>query len=281
MNQNKRIPRNLLVVLAVIATIAVIGIVAYAFQPASTDGQITVIAPNFVSDGNDEARLTALDQLLERINYAKARRDETAIGQGGPLPFWASQGVHDTFNTAIRAAEDIYVRTGMFAPGEEFDVPVRIDGNLGFSSMMLRLNIPPELELVKINPGSAFSQQFQPPNRNWNPDTKVINPPMTGNILAGWGGGAETGSNDFSANGVMLTYTLRVRSNAAVNTTTAPITITFANNVDYEFPVRMHTDPTDGHQVSTPLTMSIQGTTIATLGQVVELGRVRIVEIED
>jgi hypothetical protein len=283
----KQSKKKLLVVLGIIAVVVTAGLAAYAFQPASApDGQITVTAPNF-NDTDLTARIAASKALGERLVYARARRAETDIDQGGSGAFWATQGVHNTFNAAIAAAEAVYSSAGIFSPGDEFDIAVNIAGNSGgFAGMYLRLQLPSRLEVVRITPGASFvtdpfhhnghNHDFFNAGENWNRETFAVNPPATGGVVAGWAGRT---SGNFTNNGTLVTFTVRVTP-GATGIDVGPISIGFgtAQAPFGDRPVRV---PGAG-QESVPLEMSIQGQVIPIAGNdrsfiPVTLGSVRIV----
>lgn len=268
MNRNTR---KWLVVLGIIAVLVTAGIAAYAFQPANADGQITVVAPSFTA-GTESAR----GNLLARINYAEARLAETdvasAANPSSPNTYWAVQATHNDLISAIAAARNVYTRAGIFSPGEEFDVTVNIDGNTGgFAAMLLRLQLPTQIQVVGITPGPDFNvagthhPSFMG-GPGWNPDTYSVDP-RSGDVIAGWAGREE---GNFTANNTtLMTFRLRVTPGTAVNQTVGPIQLSFGTAIEphTDAPVRINAGSNQ------PLSMSIQGQT----GGTVNLGSVRVV----
>jgi len=271
MNQNKRV--TLLVVLAIIAVVAVLGIAVYAFQPASTNGSITITGASYQT-GMD----AAVNTLRATIADAEARRDETDVGDVGTKNWWATPQVHNTFQIEIDKAKAMLNAASVYSQGDTFELDINIAGNTGFTAMMFKLGLPPQLELIKAEPkDAAYVNGFYCPSfigpLTWDPGMDfAVNPPMTNSdsIVMGWGG-RETGS--FLSNGVLLTLTLRVRDDATAGV--APLTIAFANNLHgSELPTNM-----TSLQNTQELTMSLQGTTItnANRDQIIPIGNVRIV----
>jgi len=277
MFQNTSKAKKLMVVMGIIAVLAVAGVAVFAFQGSSdADGRITVIAPNY---GFQSTLTTARNNLNDRITVAQNLKNATGTVQGGPETHWASLPNHATFQAAIDAAKAVYDTTGgSFRRGDEFDVIVNIDGNNhGFASMMLSLVLPNELELVRVTPGVNFDHNVHASfdgGPDWNPDTNQYSPARTGTIVVGWGGRNE-GNFMSTGNVNLLTYRVRVRSNAGTNITTNNITLAFSNavapGVAGEAPNRIN--PGGNSQ----LNMSIQGVEVTNTGTAVQLGTVRII----
>lgn len=148
----------------------------------------------------------------------------------------------------------------IFSPGETFDVVVRIDDNTGFAGMMLRLGVPPELELIGMQLNPLLNHGFSGVS-GWD-GTFAVSPPITGNAFAGW-----SRSTDFTGNDELIIYTLRVRDGAPT-IRTSPITLAFANAMPpfYELPTDANNDT---------LIISLPGGLVG-LGDVAEIGRVTI-----
>jgi hypothetical protein len=265
MNQNKRFSRKLLVISAFVAIAAVLAVAAYAFQPASTHGSVTINGP-FYDEGMVEAQTDLLARIAVAENLLATTDSATAGIPNSPNTHWATPAAHTTLRNAIAQAR---VNGAVFAPGDTFQITANIEGNTGFSGMMIRIGLPPQLEIIAVTPSAAFGGPEFPNFQGgvgWDSATKAVNPPLTGNAtVSGWGGGTNT---TYTTDGAFLTYTVRVRTGAAAGVT-APITVSFYNSVTgYEFPSDIN---------SNPLTMSLQGTPISTLGQVINVGGVRII----
>jgi len=133
--------------------------------------------------------------------------------------------------------------------------------------MIIELGLPTRLELVAVKAGDNFVPTFVG-GPNWNADTGRFNTARTGTTFSGWGG---LDSGNFTDNGVLMTYTVRVTA-GGTNVTTGNITARFQNAVapGTDRPVR------NGPSGITELSMSINGTTM-TGTNTVNLGTVRIV----
>jgi hypothetical protein len=272
MNQNKGRTKKLMVVFGLIAVLAVAGVAVFAFQPASTGGQITVSAPNYTA-GNEAARISLRDRLgVANALLASTDRSNTAVTGSGRTHF-APIAAYDTFQNAVDAASRVYARAGVFSRGEEFDMIVNIAGNdNGFAAMLFSLDLPPQFELVGVTPGPLFEHASFNGGIGWNPDTGRFTTPHTGTgIVSGWGGRNE----NFMTSGdvKLLTYRIKVTDNAAFGAT-GQMAITFGSGL-YPFldrPVRVGSP-------NATLDMSINGTTInaATVGTKINLGTAFIV----
>jgi len=252
MKQNKGRAVKLLIALGLVAILITASVVAsFAFQGNSVDGQITVIAPSYTA-GTETARAT----LRDRLNFARNLLNNTDNAPGGSRSHYAAQGDIDVFAQAIRNAEEIYTRAGIFARNEEFDIIVNIAGNsAGFSSMLFRVILPSGLELVGVKPTADFADHFEhPTGATWNSTTGVLSTPLTGTLVMGWSGRQ---SGNFTANGEMLRLRVRAASNAALGTTDQ-IRFGFGSAISpfYDVPTR-----SVGNNPPAPITMSIQGVT--------------------
>lgn len=259
MKQGKK---KLLVVLGIISIIATVGVVAaFAFQGAGADGSITVGIPNYRGDA-------LAIELANRVVYAETLKRDTDTAAGGSNTHWAPQSAHTAFQNAIDTARGV---AGVFAPGAEFDVPVEITGNTGFQAMMLRLELPPQLEVIRITQGANFTRNATFRAQGWQAGSNNIVPARSGAVVAGWVGGGSGDLANFTSNGTMLTYRLRVLPTAAQGVT-EPITIGFGTAVEpyHDRPIRVNAG---GANVA--LTMSIQGTTMTNYSPI-NIGRIHV-----
>jgi len=265
MNQSKQISKKLLVAAAVVAIVAMLGAVAYAFQASGTNGSITVTG----TIGSEADLNSIAARVQDAITLKNATDDATGPNPNSTRTHWALAAHHAAFQLAIDEAAE-YVKS----VGDTFELNVNIAGNTGFGSMIFCLGLPPQLELTAVRPAAGFTERFAAP-LNWNSTTGAVSPAITGEVFAGWGGTSGTGGN-LTGNGVLLTYTLRVRNNTGLpaNGVTAPITLSFKNNASgFENPTTYNAQP---------LSMSIEGTTILPInpsqsgGQVINLGSVKI-----
>jgi hypothetical protein len=267
MKQNKRVSRRLTVFLSIIAMFAVAGVAMYLNVQSSDanvlHGRITVAGP-FAAEGTGAAML----ELQSNITIASGLFSETVAANSGaglsPSTWWAPAAARTTFNTAITTATN-YLNSISFAAGQEFDISVSIADNAGFAGMMLALNLPPQLQLVGIT--NHAHNIFDSPH--WD-GTFTVSPPRTGNnLVAGWGP-QMSGNNvlNYSVNGQLLTYRVRVVTGAAAGATN-PIGITFANShpPHQELPANAAGDY---------LNISVNGGNALTAGQLVDLGRILI-----
>jgi len=271
MKQNTVRTRKLLAVAGIIAVLVTVGVVVYAFQPASTDGQLNVVAPTLGS-APTSGMLTARANLLASINNAKDSRDATDIEVSDPRqrPYWAPGTAHNDINAAIATAEEVLSRSGIYRRGDEFDVTVNMSTNPGgFVAMLLRLQLPAGLEVVKVTPGANFVHPSFQGGIEWNPDTFVL-PRQGGTVYAGWAGREDA---NFTGIGTLMTFRLRVRNDAPLGNT-APILLSFGTAV------APHTDAPVRRAANTNTAlnaMSIQGVTNPTGNNQVNLGVARIV----
>jgi hypothetical protein len=129
-----------------------------------------------------------------------------------------------------------------FAPGETFTVTLPMHSETNAAAMMVRLEIPPYLELIGFEPHINVTDEavFVAPE-DWDSETNDITPPIIGNAFAfaGWTYG------DVPLNGNVFTYTFRVCENATPGTTTEPITFTFANALYNDPPIGTNGLPLD------------------------------------
>jgi hypothetical protein len=221
------------------------------------------ISATIVTDGSNVDTLR--NDLAALIRYAKALQAETRVSvvNGSDVPvdrFWATEATHEAFRTAIDIAQATLDESLYFSRGETFDIVIRIDDNTGFAGMMLRLGIPPELELVGMQLNPLLHDGFRGMN-GWD-GVYNINPPIINNAFAGW-----SRATNFSSNGELITYTLRVRENAEVGIT-APITLSFANAMSPYFE-----PPTDVN--GDDLTITLPGG-VTEVNAVVEIGRITV-----
>jgi len=270
MKQNKKGLAKLLAVLGVVAVIGAVGVAVFAFQGASADGQITVLMPSF-----EDGALT----FVERLDFAKNLKATTDINgpnAGSPNSHWAPAGAHSTFQGAIDTAEAVRNRIGIFRRGQEFDVQVNIAGNTtgangGFAAMMLRMQLPPQLEIVNVRQGTNFTHNdsFQG-GPGYNSANGNITPARTGTVVLGWSG--RNSGNFNTASGTIMTFTLKVRDGAALGTTPY-VTMGFGTEMDPpgDMPVRILGNRND------QLSMSIQGTVMTDVFTPVNIGRVHII----
>lgn len=255
--------RKLLVLTTMILVVALIGAVAYAFTSQGEHGSITVNGP--FASAEFEAAVNTLTTRIGVAHTEQGRTDvATAAVPGSSNPYWATQQVHNDLSSAIAEAQGV-LDGASFSVGDTFDVSIDMSGNAGFSAMMFRFELPPQLELISVKGEGQYTENLQGP-RGWNGETFAVSPPITGAAYIGWGG-RTTGN--YTADGTMLTYTLRVRADATPGVT-APITVGFFNDVTGE---ELPSADNDG-QVQF-LNMSVQGTPMS-LGTVVPLGGVII-----
>ncbi|MCL2047974.1 MAG: cohesin domain-containing protein [Defluviitaleaceae bacterium] len=268
-----------------IAMLAVVAVAAAMFFVISTttvpvyagaNGTVRVTMPNFET-GMD----TAVTNLQAAITTAKARLAETDVattGAGTPSSrWWAPQAVHNPLIEKIAEAEAMLTMVGSFQRGQEFDAVVTLEGNTGFAGMMLRFELPAGLELIGVTPGPLFANQnnFEAPS-DWQANFSggawvapfTIDPAKTGTVVIGRGG-----DNNITGNGTLATLRLRVTSSATTGLTN-PVTLTFGHMQDdpYEVPTAV------AGGSNTPLTMSIQNTTItsANVGTQVNIARINV-----
>ncbi|MCL2577073.1 MAG: hypothetical protein FWE27_03370 [Defluviitaleaceae bacterium] len=186
---------------------------------------------------------SALDSLIEYAENVKAGVRISATDDGADIPItelWALLSVHTAFQNAINAAKGVLAEysdmdvIGVFSPGESFDMNLRIENNPGFTNMAVRLFVPEGLELTHI----MLDENFYGPAvlfPDWHDfETGAITTPIVGPRNAQvvfWG----TGGDFIASNAGLLTYTFRVRQNAAPGKTN-PITFAFADNIGYAQP---------------------------------------------
>ena len=135
----------------------------------------------------------------------------------------AQSGLDGQINAIISITSPVDMPTNHLPPDGYVDVTISIDDNAGFASMILRLHIPHELELVGMYLHPGLDNYFQGPE-DWDEDFAIY-PPVTNYAFAGWVGR----TTNFAADGDLITYRLRVRDGVALGTTTTPIRLSFAN----------------------------------------------------
>ncbi|MCL2047356.1 MAG: hypothetical protein FWG87_01400 [Defluviitaleaceae bacterium] len=271
--------KKLSFVLSVVAMLAVVGFVfctnvQYA-EASSVDGNFTVSGP-FLTAGMD----TALNTLSERIAVAENLINTTLVAPNGsgipPANFWAPQAAHTALNASITSAKAM-VNSVSFKAGDTFDVTVSVAGNTGFAALLLHLQMPDELEVIAVKQGLAHNgfdvggTGIEP--GDWNYTTGALAKPISPNIFAGYSPiMAGTSVSNFTGNGVLFTYTMRVKSGAAAG-------ITEAATVKFSGSQPPYTDnPTKVVGADNlPLSLTMNGSGILTPGQVVTLGNVLIV----
>jgi len=218
------------------------------------------------------------NHLYELIQTATVLLNDTIICEdedGSTVPtylYWVSQEKHYAFETLIADKLSVYTETGQLLPGQIFYVTVGIDTS--FAGMILRLGIPPELEVIGIevqNHANILYGLQLPENQDG--EAPSPNLPFHDYIFAGWAGRSSpfTGSGDLLCHqlsysldlgaqppfqggchsfatqnfdgGVILTYILRVREDAPAGITEA-ITIAFANAIypHFELPTDINGD---------------------------------------
>jgi len=170
---------------------------------------------------------------------------------------FSQEGSDGAISVAITSERGQDARPALtFVRGDIFDLTVSIDGSTGFTGMMLRLGLPPGIELVGLrlhalpNIGDGFTfniggSQVGGDIANWaggeaEPFFPIV-PPLTGNIFAGWAGRSE----NFTGYGALLTYRLRVRADVLPNPGGAPVqlgpvTLAFANAIGTDVPTDLH-----------------------------------------
>jgi YD repeat-containing protein len=198
----------------------------FGFRRIDSHGQLFV-SINGVPR-NETQRLATLE-FASSIEYAEnligsTYSSDTGINVPSTFSHWALRSHHEEFRKAIDTAQDILDRSNdydvticSFAPGESFDVVVRIDENIGFASMVTRLYIPEGLTLT------GFSHNNSP-----GMSDNIINPviPTTGSnyVVTGWDGR----NSNITGNIDLLTFTITVNNNASSGLT-EPFTISFEN----------------------------------------------------
>jgi hypothetical protein len=203
-------------------------------------------------------------ELLTRINYAKARLDETFRGnteeEARPANppaewWWITQTGWNALNNAVIAAEAALTNFSTAPGGAGFDVTIGIEGNTGFAGMIMRLGFPTELEILSFHDyganygtGAEYSENedfyigFQPPLSQWAAfplPTDPANDPTSIEIArtaggynylhAGWAGRTA----DFTvAEGNLFRFRVRVAPGTPAGfLQDKPITIAIANAI--------------------------------------------------
>lgn len=264
MRRKNRTIRSMLAIL--IVTAIFVPFVAYAYTLATRQvvhGRISVT----ISTGNG-ATDGLRNSLADLIREAEELISEThiSVSPGSnitPSEWWAYQADHDIFREAINTAHA--VNTGIYlAPGDTFNVTIRIDDNLGFAGMALRAYVPLGLELTGLklhndelpNLGDGFVGVS-----GWD-GMHMVYPPITGYAYINW-----ARFSNFTGNGNLVTYVLTVTDD--ISGQADPITLTFANATGYEIPHNVM-----GEELNIHLPRGVTG-----YGAVAEIGSVYIVQI--
>jgi hypothetical protein len=156
---------------------------------------------------------------------------------------------------AYQMLDDFFPVEG-YAPGEQFDLTLQIRNNTGFNSMILRLELPMELELVRMEnniSGALISGFFVGPIV-WDEVTGNLNPPIRGDrVFAGWANDVGSVSNYSASTANLITFTLRVRTDIGIidGLSSRPVTFAFRNAHFCEEPTR-----SNGTTAGLPLNMS-------------------------
>ena len=139
--------------------------------------------------------------------------------------------------TQVQLDSTLTVTTGFARPGETVDVGIRLDRNPGFAAMMLRVELPPGVTLVRYDvTDSALLTGLTMPRiggMEVPPDTQTN---ISGTFFVGW-----TRTADFTAETGLLT--LRLAVPYGTNPGYFPINVTFANAIGEEPPTNASGDP--------------------------------------
>ncbi|MCL2576940.1 MAG: hypothetical protein FWE27_02670 [Defluviitaleaceae bacterium] len=227
-----------------VALVVSLALIVTQAQPTATgeNGRIHVSFNNVHSPGLDTSGFETL--IFEAI----ALLEETHVSTDGTdvhtTEFWVSQESYDAFQNEIDVAQNLldYFSNldviGTFAPGDSFEMSLRIEGNTGFASMGVRVYVPEGLELTHISvPGFQGMTGIYLPG--YDPDTGAITPIVGSNFAYV----AFFDIEDFKElESDLLIYTFRVSENADIWKTN-PITIAFAG-------VRGYLPPTNADGVA-------------------------------
>jgi len=189
-----------------------------------------------VSVHAEEARLVATfshdiesidtSELRTRIDYARARLDETRLAETGvgipTTSWWATQLIRSTFSTAITNAEtelERLNRIGYFSAGNTFDMTLSIENNPGFATLGGAVFVPEGLVLTHIH-NLSDELRWTMPN-GYSAGTGAITPPVNGPAWVYIGLFATENFTTPPARTPLFRYTFAVPANATPRRTTA------------------------------------------------------------
>jgi hypothetical protein len=204
--------------LKVSAAVLIAALIFSFFAAAQTydyGGKLTVHFGNVQIDSNILAEL--ISEALELLGNTRESEDGTDVSVH---EYWATQSAIEIFRTAIYSAQTSLQNApdiiGVFAPGEYLTTTLRIEENVGFATMSVRVYIPDGLELTHIDVVGFEGMT-------------VILPEVSPVSGSGYAIIAVFGSENFytpAAN--LLTYTFKISDDANPGKT-EPITFTFAS----------------------------------------------------
>jgi hypothetical protein len=284
----KQSRKKLLVVLGALVAVITVGVLAYAFQPGAmgANGEISVVWASY--------ERSLLDAKIKEAQTEKANTDisPTPVSPS-TRTYYAPQTAHTALDNAIALAQGVYNSTGTvdkatYARSERFDITVNLDSNIGggFASMMLRLELPPQLEVVRIAPGSNFANgTHQLPGEDphpyfqggagWTGGNVDLSSPRDGAVVVSWAKTDAITTGNYSNTGNLITYTLRVKSGAALGRT-APIRFGFGNGLGDTPEVYRDVPQRFDATQNTNLAMSVNGTLMTGNYELVNIGTIMI-----
>lgn len=229
---------------------------------AASDGRITATVNGLPvnlagTDAGDlwaqlSARVGVATQLLADTPHSVASDtinpvDEQRVGYAAQVPagqWGATSAAHTMLQNAINAA--VLILENQFSPGEEFDLTIGMEGNVGFAGLIMQIGLPVQLELADFSDNRNFFDAgftSPPPPTGWfaeyftlaagempvrrNRDVPVVMPEGNYNFYhVGWAGRPD----NFSGSGDFFTARVRVLPGTALGSL-PPITLALANAI--------------------------------------------------
>jgi hypothetical protein len=162
---------------------------------------------------------------------------ETAQGPRAPVNLNGSPLSFSITNAAVIIEKDAEITvvpagTGVYKPGETFQAAINLDGNPGFAGMAIRAAIPQGLILTRYDIGTAFSQNFYPPD-GANPGSRIN---ITGQFYLLW-----VNTANYTQNGTLATLHFTVAASAEAGE--YPLNISFETAQGPRTPVDLNGSP--------------------------------------